>query len=68
LIDCNDPDENPYPIQVFGRTDFLDPGELADDFTLDLIYKNDFGNYVTDSFTLSDQEGKIIWIGIYASW
>ncbi|HHE36954.1 MAG TPA: hypothetical protein ENL20_00060 [Candidatus Cloacimonetes bacterium] len=68
LIDCNDPDESPYPIQVFGRTDYLDPEESADDFTLPLISKDILGNYTQDSFTLSDQEGKIVWIGIYASW
>ncbi len=68
LIDSDDPDENPYPIQVFGNTEYLDPTEEAQDFTLDLISKDILGNYVTDSFTFSEQEGKIVWFGIYASW
>ncbi|MCP4246399.1 MAG: hypothetical protein GY778_05050 [bacterium] len=35
LIDSNDADENPLPIQVFGETMHLDPGEPAVPFTLE---------------------------------
>jgi len=68
-IHSNDPDESPYPIQLFGDTDYLDPGDLATDFTLPL-YSRDHqtGVYSWDSFTLSEQLGKVVWFQAYGSW
>ena len=68
-IYSNDIDENPLPIQVFGNTEYLDPGEPAVNFTLPLISKDpDTGEYIEEAFTLSDYVGKIIWFSIYGSW
>lgn len=68
----NDPDENPLPIQVYGNlSGYLDPGETAIDFTVDLVTRNpDTGQFTvnTDGFRLSNYLGKVVWIGIYGSW
>lgn len=68
-IYCNDPDEDPLPIQVFGNTSHLDPGEPAVDFTL-LSLRRDpqSGGYIEESFTLSEHLGKVVWFEVYASW
>ena len=68
-IYSDDPDENPYPLQVFGRTPNLDPGEQATDFSLPL-YSRDYqtGAYSWETVSLSDQLGKIIWFQVYGSW
>jgi hypothetical protein len=65
----NDPDESPFAIQVFGRTPYLDPGEPAVDFTLPLISKDqETGQYIEESFTLSDHLGKVVWFQVYGTW
>ncbi len=69
LISSNDPDENPLPIQVFGRTSYLDPGEMAIDFTLPVLtYDHDAGEFHEESFTLSDQRGKVVWFQTFGTW
>ena len=69
LFYSNDPDENPLPIQVFGNTDYLDPGEPSLDFTLPSIRRDpDTGDYIEESFTLSDHLGKIVWFQVYGTW
>ncbi len=68
-IHSNDPDENPLPIQVFGRTQFLDPGEPAVDFSLPVLRKDpQSGEYIEEIFTLSEHSGKVIWFQVYGSW
>jgi len=65
----NDPDENPLPIQVYGNTTYLDPGEPAADFTLPIVSRDpQTGQFTDEPFTLSDQRGKIVWFAIYGSW
>ena len=65
----NDPDENPLPIQVFGNTTLLDPGEPAIDFTLPSItYDRDTETFDEESFSLSDHRGKIVWFHVFAFW
>lgn len=65
----DDPDENPLAIQVFGNTDYLDPGEPAVDFTMPCLRKDpQTGNYIEESFTLSEHFGKPIWFRVYTSW
>ncbi len=65
----NDPDESPLPIQVFGNTHTLDPGEPAVDFTLPVLRRDhEAGTYTEEPFTLSDQMGKVVWFQVYASW
>jgi hypothetical protein len=69
LFHSNDPDENPMPIQVFGNTVHLDPGEPAVDFTLPVYSRNhETGEYIEGLFTLSDHAGKVIWLQLYGSW
>jgi len=67
-IPSNDPDENPMPIQVFGNTSYLDPGEPAVDFTMPVLYKDDTGQFQQGSFTLSDKRGKVVWYSVYGTW
>lgn len=65
----NDPDENPLPIQVFGRTSYLDPGEEAADFTLPALSMNhETGQMEEKMFTLSQHRGQIVWFQVYGSW
>ncbi len=65
----NDPDESPLPIQVFGRTNYLDPGEIANDFTLPVISRNhETGEFNEEMFTLSDQQGKVVWFQVFGTW
>jgi hypothetical protein len=68
LFYSNDPDENPLPVQVFGRTSYLDPGEPAIDFTLPRWDHDGFGGWASESFTLSDHIGKIVWFTVYGYW
>ena len=67
-IVSNDADENPLPIQVYGNTSDLDPGEPAVDFTLPILWKDTSGAYIEESFTLSDHLGQVVWFQIYGSW
>ncbi|MDD3321998.1 MAG: T9SS type A sorting domain-containing protein [Paludibacter sp.] len=68
-IYSDDPDENPLPIQLFGNTSSLDPGETVTDFTLPTFYTDPLtGVYCKDSFSLSQQKGKVVWIQIFGTW
>jgi hypothetical protein len=68
LFYSNDPDENPLPVQVFGRTPYLDPGETAIDFTLPRWDHDGLGGWDSTPFTLSDHLGKIVWFIVYGYW
>jgi len=69
LLACNDPDENPLPIQVFGRTSYLDPGETAPDFTVSTLVRDPkTGKLKPGTFTLSQQRGKVVWFSIESNW
>lgn len=69
LIYSNDPDENPLPIQAFGKTEYLDPGEQAVDFTLPLYSRDQgTGEFSQQTFTLSEHKGKVVFFAIYGSW
>ncbi|MFH1573610.1 MAG: hypothetical protein ABIG68_06470 [Acidobacteriota bacterium] len=69
LIHSNDPDEADLPIQVYGNTPSADPGEPAADFTLPVLKRNPAtGAIFYDSFTLSQQQGKVVWFQVYGSW
>lgn len=62
LIYSNDPDEPVIPIQLFGNTSSLDPGETVPDFTLPVLDNSG------DEFTLSNYRGKVIWLQIFGTW
>ncbi len=69
LLYSNDPDENPLPVQVFGDTTFLDPGEEAVDFSLPALkWDSDSGDLVESTFTLSEHRGQVVWFNIFATW
>ncbi len=69
LISSNDPDENPLPIQVYGNSSSLDPGEVVPDFTLSTIYTDpQTGVYTEGTFTLSENIGKVVWIQMFGTW
>jgi thiol-disulfide isomerase/thioredoxin len=68
-IYSDDPDENPLPIQVYGKTSSLDAGEDVPDFTLSTLYTDpDTEIFTEESFTLSEQKGKVLWIQIFGTW
>ncbi|MHC5112047.1 MAG: hypothetical protein ACYTHJ_19460 [Planctomycetota bacterium] len=68
-IASNDPDENPFPIQVFGDTMYLDPGEPAVDFSLPMLTLDpETDAFVEETFALSQYAGKIVFFSIYGSW
>jgi len=70
LVHSNDPDEEPLPIQVFGNTRYLDPGEEAVDFSLPAFRRDpETGALVESStFTLSENRGKVVWFTVFATW
>lgn len=69
MIESNDPDENPVPVQVYGSTDFLDPGETPPDFTMPVFRQDPVsGTFTEETFSLSAERGKIVWFQIYGSW
>ena len=70
LLQSNDPDENPLPIQVFGNTTYLDPGEPATDFTLTTLERDSQTGEIVNGppITLSQQTGKVVWFAVFATW
>lgn len=68
-VSSNDPDENPLPIQIFGNTSSLEPGEEVPDFTLSTLYTDtERGEFIEEEFTLSEQKGKVVWIQMFGTW
>jgi len=68
-IRSDDPDEDPLPIQVFGNTPYLDPGDDAVDFELPVFHTDrDTGELVEQTFRLSDHLGKVVWFQIFGTW
>jgi len=69
LIESNDPDENPLPIQVFGETSYLDPGEPAAPFTLESWrFDHETREFLYDTFDLGAHAGKIVYFRIFGTW
>lgn len=68
-IDSNDPDENPLPIQVFGDTQYLDPGEPAIPFTLEAwTYDHATRQFAHRTFDLAAHAGRIVYFHVYTTW
>jgi hypothetical protein len=68
-IASNDPDENPLPIQVFGRTEYLDPCEPVPDFTLPGLRRDPAtGILAATTFRLSEHRRKVVWFQVYGYW
>ncbi len=68
-VQSDDPDEGDYPVQLFGNTPYLDPGDAVPDFTLPLLTRNhDTGAFAESLVTFSDLRGRVVWLQVYASW
>jgi hypothetical protein len=69
LVDCNDPDENPLPIQVFGRTATLDPTERAAVFDLDSwTFDHTTRQFKSEWFDLAAKAGQVAVIQTFGTW
>ena len=65
----NDPDESPLPLQLFGETDFLDPGEAAVPFTLESwTYDHDTGTFAHGTYDLTAYAGKVVYFQVFGTW
>ncbi|MBL9118441.1 MAG: hypothetical protein JNL80_00835 [Phycisphaerae bacterium] len=68
-VNSNDPDEAKLPIEVFGDTSFLDPGEPATPFTLPMwSFDHASGTFAQRTFSLAAQEGKVVYFQIFGTW
>jgi hypothetical protein len=68
-IESNDPDEDPLPIEVFGATRYVDPGERAPGFSLQSwTYDHVRKTFSYGTFDLASQRGKVIYFQVFASW
>jgi hypothetical protein len=64
-ITSNDPDESPLPIQVYGGTNYPDPGEPAVPFTLEsCTYDHETQTFTYGTFNLADYAGKVVFFDI----
>ena len=69
MIESNDPDEDPLPIQVFGETTFLDSGEPAVPFTLESwTLDHETGQFSYETFDLASHAGKVVHFHVFSSW
>ena len=65
----DDPDENPLPIQVFGETVFLDPGEPAIPFTLEAwTLDHATERFLYTTFDLDSYAGKVVYFHVFSTW
>ncbi len=66
MIESNDPDEDPAPIQLYGDTEYLDPTEPAPTFTLESwTMDHQSHEYHYDTFDLSSCNGKIVFFHVF---
>ena len=69
LIESNDPDESPLPIQVYGETTYLDPGEPAIPFTLEAwTMDHETKRFTYGTFDLQAHAGRIVYFHVFAVW
>lgn len=69
LVHSNDPDESPLPIQVFGDTPFLDPGEPATPFALQAwTLDHATQRFMYSTFDLQSHVGKVIYLHVFSTW
>jgi hypothetical protein len=67
LVSSNDPDETPLPIQVYGQTQYLDPGELAVGFTAESwVYDHEAGEFHQEAFDLEAEAGRLVYFHLFA--
>lgn len=68
-LQTNDPDEATLPIEAFGDTAFVDPGDDAPPFTLPRwTWSPKTGTFLYDTFSLAEQEGKVVYFQVFGTW
>ncbi len=68
-ITSDDPDESPLPIQVFGETAWLDPGEPALPFALpQWDYDHQTKSFLHDNFDLELVDGQVLFFQAFGTW
>jgi hypothetical protein len=68
-IESDDPDESPLPIQVFGLTPQLDPGEPALSFALPKwTYDHQTKSFLQDNFDLELVDGQVVFFQTFGTW
>jgi hypothetical protein len=66
LIGSDDPDESPMPIEVYGDTPYLDPGEPAVPFTLESwTFDHEMREFVYGTFDLAAHAGRVIYFHVF---
>jgi thiol-disulfide isomerase/thioredoxin len=69
LVNSDDPDEAKLPVEMFGDTPYLDPGQAATQFTLpEWRYDHEGDQFVQSTFKLSDQAGKVVYFQVFGTW
>ncbi len=69
LVESDDPDEDPLPIQVYGETPYLDPGEPAIPFTLETwTMDHETKRFTYGTFDLQAHAGRIVYFHVFAVW
>ncbi|MHC5025956.1 MAG: LVIVD repeat-containing protein [Planctomycetota bacterium] len=69
MVHTNDPDESPLPIQVYGDTLHLDPGEMATPFTVtSWTMDHEDGAFDVGTFSLDDHIGRIVYFHVFGLW
>jgi hypothetical protein len=67
LVESNDPDEGTLPIQVFGATEHLDPGESAVDFVVESwTYDHEADEFIMGIFDLAAHAGRVVYLHVFA--
>ncbi|MFO0829300.1 MAG: hypothetical protein U0572_14275 [Phycisphaerales bacterium] len=69
VVNSDDPDEAKLPVELFGDTPFLDPGQQATPFTLPMwTYDHARDQFNTSTFALGDQVGKVVYFQVFGTW
>jgi thiol-disulfide isomerase/thioredoxin len=69
LVQSDDPDESPLPIEVHGATQYLDPGEPAAPFTLESwTFDHATREFSHGTFDLAAQSGRIVFFHVFGTW
>jgi len=69
LFQSNDPDEALLPVQVFGETNWLDPGDPAIPFMLPAwTFDHATKAFLHDTFDLDAVNGQVVFFQAFATW
>jgi hypothetical protein len=66
FVESDDPDESPLPIEVFGETPFLDPGEPAIPFTVESwTFDHQTREFTHGTFDLATHAGQVVYFHVF---